>query len=170
MAQLFSLGFIAMTRQRLKKIFLIAAVILGGYVGLYFLDTVYGGYDPYYTSDGRHRYEGSLLMHDCIMWQPEYGSYYNEYRHDALGIFFYPLIQFDHRFIHQTRSVFDEDFGKWWESLKEADIHPIYRADYKRWIAVEKKYESALTAAKASGDTNEVRRIKKLIRDESNNK
>ena len=51
-------------------------------VGLYFIDAAFGGYDPYFTSDERSQYTSGLLMHDCIMWQPRFGSYYNEYRHD----------------------------------------------------------------------------------------
>ncbi len=158
-----------MSRQRRKKILLIAAAILGGYFGLYFLDAAIGGYDPYFTSDGRSRYSGGLLMHDCVMWQPRFGSYYNKYRHDFTGLAFYPLLWLDHRFIHKTHSISDDDFPKWWVSLADSDIHPIYRADYSRWKAVELKYEHDLDAAKARGDTNEVRRIRKLIRQESDN-
>jgi hypothetical protein len=158
-----------MLHKRRKKILLIAVTIVVGYVGLYFLDRTFGGYDPYFTSDGRSRYSGGLLMHDCLMWQPRFGSYYNEYRHDFVGLAFYPLLWLDHRFAHRTHSVIDDDFPKWWQSLADTDIHPIYRADYGRWRAVESKYEPALAAAKASGDTNEVRRIRKLIREESDN-
>jgi hypothetical protein len=122
---------------------------------------------PYYTSDGRSRYDGGMLVHDCIMWQPRFGSYYNEYRHDFIGIAFYPLLQLDHRCIHKTHSVGDDDFPKWWESLVATDIHPIYRADYRRWKAVGLKYQPAFDAAKARGDTNEVRRIRKLVKEES---
>jgi hypothetical protein len=158
-----------MPHKRRKKIFLIAAMIVVSYVGLYFLDAACGGYDPDFTSDGRSRYSGGLLMHDCIMWQPRFGCYYNEYRHDFVGLAFYPLLWLDHRFVHKTHSIADDDFSKWWQSVADADIHPIYRADYMRWRAVELKYEPALDAAKAHGDTNEVRRIRKLIREESDN-
>ena len=156
-----------MARERRKKMFLIAVVVLVGYVGLYFLDAAFGGYDPYFASDGRSQYSGGMLMHDCIMWQPRFGRYYNEYRHDFIGLASYPLFWLDHRFNHKTHSIADDDFPKWWEGLADADIHPIYRADYRRWKAVALKYEPEFAAAKASGDTNEVRRIQKLIREES---
>jgi hypothetical protein len=159
----------AMVRQPRKKMLLIAAVILIGYVGLYFLNAAGGGYDPYFTSDGRNRYSGGLLTHDCIMWQPRFGNYYNEYRHNFIGLAFYPLLWFDHRFIHPTHSITDKDFPKWWGSLTDADIHPIYRADYRRWQAVELKYGPILDAAKAHGDTNEVQWLRKLIREKSDN-
>jgi hypothetical protein len=165
-AQLSTLGFIDMARQIRKKIILIAVVILVGYFGLYFLDAAFGGYDPYFTSDGRSRYSSGLLMHDCIMWQPRFGSYYNEYRHDFIGLAFYPLLWIDGQFVHKTHSIADDSFPKWWESLKAADIHPLYRADYERWKAVDLKYQPMVDAAKARGDTNEVRRIRKLIRTE----
>jgi len=158
-----------MPHKHRKKIFLVAAAILVGYVGFYFLDTVLGGYDPYFTSDGRNRYSGGLPMNDCIMWQPRFGCYSNEYRHDFVGLLFYPLLWLDHHFIHKTHSIADADFPKWWEGLADADIHPDYRPDYKRWKAVALKYEPQLAAAKARSDTNEVRRIQKLIREKSDN-
>ncbi|MFO1477408.1 MAG: hypothetical protein U1F98_12230 [Verrucomicrobiota bacterium] len=150
-----------------KRLLMAGGILSASYLGLYMLDATLGGYDPNYTSDGRSRYTFGLLVHDCIMWQPRFGSYYNEYRHDFIGIAFYPLLQLDHRYIHKTHSVGDDDFPKWWESLADTDIHPIYRADYRRWKAVGLKYEPALDAARARGDTNEVRRIRKLIREES---
>lgn len=162
-------GFTDMSLKRRKKILLIAAMIFVGYVGLYFLDAAFGGYDPNFTSDGRSQYHGGLLMHDCIMWEPRFGSYYNESQHDFIGLTFYPLLWLDHRLIHATHSIADDDFQKWWKSLTDADIHPIYRADYRRWKAVELKYEPALDAAKARGDTNEIQRIGKLIQQESDN-
>jgi hypothetical protein len=158
-----------MPHKRRKKVFLIAVMIVVGYVGLYFLDAAFGGYDPHFTSDGRSRYSGGLLMHDCIMWQPRFGSYYNEYRHDFVGLAFYPLLWLDHRLVHKTHTIGDDAFPKWWESLADTDIHPTYRADYRRWKAVDLKYGPALDAAKTRGDTNEVRRIRKLIREESDN-
>ncbi len=142
-------------------------IALAVYFGLYLLDAAFGGYDPYYTSDGRLSYGGGILMHDCIMWQPSFGSYYNEYQHDFIGIAFYPLLQLDHRYIHKTHSVIDDDFPKWWESLAAMDIHPKYRNDYTRWKAAEAKYEPELKAAIARGDKAEAKRIRGLIREES---
>lgn len=119
---------------RRKKLFSIGGgILLAGYVGCYLLNAAFGGYDPHYTSDGRSRYEGSLFMHDCIMWQPRFGSYYNEYRHDFIGLVFYPLLQLDHRLFHKTHSIADDDFPKWWKGLTDADIHPAYRSDYQTW-------------------------------------
>jgi hypothetical protein len=152
---------------RTKRILMVGGVLLAVYFGLYFLNAAFGGYDPYYTSDGRSRYGAGLLVHDCIMWQPRFGSYYNEYRHDLIGIAFYPLLQLDHRFIHKTHSIGDDDFPKWWESLAATDLHPKYRSDYTRWKAVEAKYEPELEAAKARGDKAEAKRIRGLIREES---
>jgi hypothetical protein len=105
-------------------------ILLTAYVILYLVNAAFGGYDPYFTSDGRSRYGSGLLVHDCIMWQPRFGSYYNEYRFDLIGFAFYPLIQLDHRLMHKTHSIADDDFPKWWESVTVADIHPIYRSDY----------------------------------------
>src|SRR5678815_5488498 len=103
---------------RRKNIFLVAGgILLVGYFGLYLLNAAFGGYDPYYTSDGRRRYKVGILMHDCIMWQLKVGSYHNEYRHDFIGLVFYPLLQLDRRFIHRTHSLADKDFLKWWGSL-----------------------------------------------------
>jgi hypothetical protein len=152
---------------RIKRVLMAGGIILAAYFGLYFLNAAFGGYDPYYTSDGRSRYEGSLLMHDCIMWQPRFGSYYNEYRHDFGGIAFYPLLQLDHRYIHKTHSVADDDFPKWWESLAVTGIHTKCRNDYTRWKTVEAKYKPQLEAARARGDEAEAERIRSLIRAES---
>ena len=125
--------FVDMPHKRRKKIVLIAVGILVGYVSLYLLDAAFGGYDPNYTSDGRSRYSSGLLMHDCIMWQPRFGCYYNEYRHDFIGLAFYPLIQLDHRFVHKTHSLADNDLPLWWKSLTVTQIHPDYRSDYQSW-------------------------------------
>ena len=65
-------------------------------------------------------------MHDCIMWQPRFGSYYNPYRHDFICLVFYPLLELDHRFRHKTHSIADNDFPQWWASLTDSDIHPAY--------------------------------------------
>jgi hypothetical protein len=106
-------------------------------------------------------------MHDCIMWQPGYGSYYNEYRHDAIGLAFYPLLQFDHRYVHKTHAVYDDDYPKWVGSLAARDIHPQYRGAYMRLMERKAQYMPALDAAYARGDTNEARRIHKLIQEGS---
>jgi hypothetical protein len=107
-------------------------------------------------------------MHDCIMWQPRFGSYYNEYRHDFIGLVFYPLLQFDHRFLHKTHSLGEDDaFFQWTASLKPRDIHPTYRAYWIACKAIDSKYCPQLEAAKARGDTNEVRRIRAVIREEA---
>jgi hypothetical protein len=151
----------------LKRVLFVGGILLAVYCGLYFLNAAFGGYDPYFTSDGRSRYQGGMLMHDCIIWQPRFGSYYNEYQHDFIGLAIYPLLQFDHRYIHKTHSVADDDFPKWWENLAVGDIHPTYRSDYTRWKAVEAKYEPELQAAKARGDKTEAKRIRRLIREES---
>ena len=74
-----------------KTVLVRAGIILAGYVGLYLLNAVYGGYVPYYASDGRRRYDRTLLVHDCILWQPRFGTYYNAHRRDAIGLLFYPL-------------------------------------------------------------------------------
>jgi len=146
---------------------LIASAFFAAYIGLYFLDAAFGGYDPAFASDGRRRYPGGVLMHDCIIWQPRFGSYYNEYRHDFIGMAFYPLLQLDHRYIHKTHSVFDDDFPKWCGHLAATEIHPTYRSDYMRRRAVEAKYEPQLEAARARADKAEVERIRRLIREES---
>jgi hypothetical protein len=118
-------------------------LVLGGillaYFGLYLLNAMFGGYDPHYTSDGRSRYGSGLLMHDCIMWQPRFGSYYNEYRFNFIGLVFYPVLQLDHRFIHRTHSVADDDFAKWLASVTDSDIHPAYRQDWQSWKTEKKK-------------------------------
>jgi hypothetical protein len=156
-----------MSRALRKRVLLTGGIFLAVYFVLYFLNAAFGGYDPYYTSDGRSRYGGGMLMHDCIMWQPRFGSYHNEYRHDFIGLAFYPLLQLDHRFIHKTHSIGDDDFPKWWESLAVGDIHPSYRSDFARWRAVAAKYEPELVAATARGDKAEAKRIRSLIRAES---
>jgi hypothetical protein len=104
-----------------------------GYVVLYALDAALGGYDPHYTSDGRNQYTSGLLVHDCIMWQPRFGCYYNDYRYDAIGIAFYPLIRLDRDFVHKTHRIADADFPKWCESLTDNQIHPNYRSDWQSW-------------------------------------
>ena len=158
-----------MLRILQKRVLLVGGILLAVYFGLYFLNAAFGGYDPYYTSDGRNRYGGGMLVHDCIMWQPRFGAYYNEYRHDFVGIAFYPILQLDHLYVHKTHSVGDNDFPKWWESLVAADIHPKYRSDYERWKAVDLKYKSALETAIDRSDTAEAKRIRKAMRDEENN-
>src|SRR4051794_41963955 len=122
-----------MSRFLRKRGLLVGVVLPAAYFGLYLLNATFGGYDPYYTSDGRSRYPGGLLMHDCIMWQPRFGNYYNEYRHDFGGLTFYPLLWIDGQLVHKTHSIADDSFPKWWESLTAADIHPRYRADFVRW-------------------------------------
>jgi hypothetical protein len=122
---------------RIKRVLVAGGILLIAYLGVYFLNAAFGGYDPYYTSDGRRRYESGLLLHDCIMWQPRLGSYYNEYRYDLIGIAFYPLLQLDHHYIHKTHSTFDDDFAKWSESMTATDIHPKYRREYVKWKVVE---------------------------------
>ena len=122
-----------MSRILRKRVLLVGGILLAAYFGLYLPDAAFGGYDPHYSSDGRSRYTAGLLVHDCIMWQPRFGCYYNEYNHDFGGLVFYPLIQLDHRFIHKTHSVGDDDFPKWWESLTDAQIHPSYRSEYDSW-------------------------------------
>jgi hypothetical protein len=103
---------------RRKKSLLVSGGILAGYFVLYLVNAAFGGYDPHYTSDGRSRYDSGLLMHDCIMWQPRFGYYYNEYRFSVIGVLFYPLLQLDRRFIHGTHSVLDGDFPKWVTSVQ----------------------------------------------------
>ena len=127
----------AMSRILRKRVWLVGGILLGAYVGVYLLDAAFGGYDPHYASDGRSRYGGALLAHDCIMWQPRFGSYYNADDHDFLGIVFFPLLQLDHRYFHRTHAVGDDDFGKWWGSLTLAKIHPGYRADFESWKKVK---------------------------------
>jgi len=152
-----------------KRFLLIGGILLAAYFGMYLLDAAFGGYDPNYTSDGRLRYGSGMLVHDCVMWQPRFGSYYNEYRHDFVGIIFYPLLQLDHRYIHKTHSIWDVDFPKWWESVVVADIHPEYRSDYTRWNSVTAKYDPEIEAAKSRGDTAEAKRLQKVMREEMNN-
>jgi hypothetical protein len=118
---------------RKRRLVLVSGTLLASYLGLYLFDAAFGGYDPHYNSDGRSRYTFGLLVHDCIMWQPRIGCYYNEYKHDSVGIIFYPLIQLDHSFFHKTHSLADGDFPKWWESLTDAQIHPTYRGEYQSW-------------------------------------
>src|SRR5262249_44486038 len=122
------LGFMCGARH--KRAILVAGGILATYFGLYFLNAVFGGYDPHYTSDGRNQYGSGLLMHDCIMWQPRFGYYYNEYRFNLIGLLCYPLLQLDQRFVHRTHSVGDGDFPKWLASVTDSDIHPVYRKDW----------------------------------------
>jgi hypothetical protein len=116
-----------------RRLLIGSGIFAAAYVVLYFINAGFGGYDPYYTSDGRRRYDGGPLVHDCLMWQPRFGSYYNEGRHDLVGLTFYPLLQLDHRFIHKTHSIADGDFLNWWASVTVADIHPRYRSDYLSW-------------------------------------
>ncbi len=126
--------------RRHKKLFLIGGgMFLAAYLGLYVVNAAFGGYDPYYTSDGRRRYESGLLMHDCIMWQPRFGYYYNVYRHDFVGLVFCPLLRLDHRYIHKTHSIADDDFPNWWAGVTEADIHPANRSDFQSWGMEEPK-------------------------------
>jgi hypothetical protein len=156
----------SMTRRK-KLLWIGCGGVPVAYVLLYLLNAAFGGYDPHWTSDGRWRYESGLLMHDCIMWQPRFGSYYNEYRHDLLGLAFYPLLQLDQRYIHKTHSLEEDDsFVKWVNSLTDADIHPLYRADYRRAKAIETKYRPQLEAARTRGDKAEAKRIRSLIREE----
>lgn len=112
---------------------------LAAYVILYLVDAAFGGYDPYYSSDGRSRYGKGLLVHDCIIWQPRLGSYYNRYRHDFIGLAFYPLVQLDHDFMHRTHSISDDDFPKWWGTVTAANIHPLYRSAYLSWRTQSQK-------------------------------
>ena len=160
-------GIVFLITSRPTACAMTAGCLLIGYVALYSLDAAFGGYDPYFTSDGRLSYRGVILVHNCIMWQPRLGSYYNEYRHDFIGVAFYPLLQLDRRCIHRTHSIGDNDFPKWWKSLAATDIHPEYRSDYTWWKAVEAKYTPALESAKARGDKAEAKRIRGLIRKES---
>ena len=153
---------------RIKRASIVVGILLAVYFFLYLLNSAAGGYDPHYTSDDRNRYGGGMLAHDCIMWQPRFGSYYNAYRHDFIGIAFYPLLQLDHLYIHKTHSIRDDDFPKWWESLLAADIHPKYRGDYERWKVIDLKYKPALEAAYARGDTAEAKQIRKAMREEEN--
>ena len=153
---------------RTKRILLAGGTMLAVYFGFYFLNAAFDGYDPYYTSDGRSRYGGGMLMHDCLMWQPRLGSYYNEYRCDFIGLAFYPLLQLDHRYLHKTHSVGDADFAKWWESLTVADIHPKNRSDFASSKAIAAKYRPELDAATVRGDKAEASRIRRLIHAESN--
>lgn len=155
--------------RRKKRLLIGGGISFATYVALYLINTALGGYDPYYTSDGRNRYNSGLLVHDCIMWQPRFGTYYNEYRRDALGLAFSPLMRLDQRYFHRTHSMLDDDFQRWWLSLTDSDIHPRYRADYRRWKAVAAKYQEALTAAEKRGNTKEVHRILDLIQEESDN-
>jgi len=101
------------------------------------------------------------------MWQPRFGSYYNEYRHDFLGLVFYPLLRLDQRYFHKTHSIADDDFFKWAASLTAKDIHPDCRSYWSKCKAIDLKYEPELAAAKARGDTNEVRRIRTAIHEET---
>jgi hypothetical protein len=117
---------------RLRRILVGAGVIVGGYIFTYLVNGLFGGYDPFYTSDGRRGYTGSLLSHDCIMWQPRFGSYYNKSRHDGIGLFFYPLLRLDQRLVHKTHCVWDDGFDSWSASLSEGDIHPKHREAYRR--------------------------------------
>ena len=121
------------TSHRIRVALISSVVILGVYIGLGVLNASFGGYDPYYSSDGRSRYRSGLLMHDCIIWQPRFGSYYNQYRHDVLGLLFYPLIRLNQQLVHPTHSVFDSDFPQWWRGVRVSDIHPDYRSDFARW-------------------------------------
>ena len=123
-----------MAHPRTKKILQIAGIVLASYVGLYVLDTAFGGYDPYPTSDGRDRYTSGLLVHDCIMWQPRFGSYCNEYRHDLGGTIFYPFIQLDQQFVHKTHCLADKDFWEWQAHLPLEQVHPAYRSAMREQI------------------------------------
>jgi hypothetical protein len=157
-----------MRMSRRKKLLVIGCGVFPvTYLLLYVINAAFGGYDPDFTSDGRSRYDGGLLMHDCIMWQPRFGSYYNEYRHDLIGLVFYPLLQLDHRYIHKTQSIADDDFFQWTASLTPRDIHPAYRAYWIACKAIDSKYQPQLAEAKAQGDTNEVRRIRSVMNEET---
>jgi hypothetical protein len=49
-----------MTSERRKKIFKKAVGIsLAVYMGLYVINSLFGGYDPHYNSDGWSRYRGN---------------------------------------------------------------------------------------------------------------
>jgi len=127
-----NVGFDMRILRRRTKVLLGLAMIPCGYVLSYMVNTHLGGYDPFFTSDGRRSYSNSMLAHDCIMWQPRFGSYYSQYRRDALGLIFYPLLRLDHGYVHRTHSVWDADFDAWSVSLAARDVHPNHREAYRR--------------------------------------
>ena len=128
-----------MKSERRKTILKKAVGIsLAVYVGLYVFNSLFGGYDPHYNSDGWSRYRkesgnrhDAQLNYNCIMWQPMFGCYYNAHQHDFLGLTFYPLIRVDQYFVHMTHTVADEDFIDWWKGTTAADIHPAFCRDFE---------------------------------------
>ena len=129
-----------MTSEKRKTILKrTVGILLAVYVGLYVVNSLFGGYDPHYNNDGWSRYRsepwnkhGDELNHHCIMWQPRFGCYYNAHQHDLVGLAFYPLIRVDQHFIHVTHTVADEDFTDWWKSTTAVDIHPAFQQDFER--------------------------------------
>ena len=62
-----------------------------------------------------------------IRWQPYIGMDVKD-SSDWLAIINKPLMILDRKFFHKSRLVVADEFLQWLESLKDDEVHPIFRA------------------------------------------
>ncbi len=99
------------------------------YVSTFALNSCWGGYWLKPERDGHDRWSIGLSMHTAFLWQPFVG-YWSPYRSDWIGMFFFPAVRLDRRFIHPTHYATDPDFESWVLALNAAAVHPDWRNQY----------------------------------------
>lgn len=66
---------------------------------------------------------GEMLV---IQWQPYVGMDVKD-SPDWLAVINKPLMMLDRKYFHESHLVIDDKFLQWLESLKDDEVHPIFR-------------------------------------------
>lgn len=113
------------------KILLGTVALLSGYVALYLVNSLAGGYWLQPVRDGKHLMPlTGFSAHDAVQWQPRLG-YVEKYQKDRMGTFFYPLLRMDQCFWHRTRYVSNTDDFYWiTRTMPSSKVHPAFRAEF----------------------------------------
>jgi hypothetical protein len=102
---------------RKLSLFVVLTILL--YTGVYIVNSYFGGYWPVPVAGNYEWAQSGWPLHTAILWQPHFG-YADRFNRSALGYIFYPAIECDRRFFHNTLDVFDDAI---W--APETKWHPI---------------------------------------------
>ena len=123
-------------RKELRKFILGLLTGLSIYVGIYLLNSFFGGYWLIPERDGRDKYTFGLSITDAILWQPRFG--HESLGHwDYIGAAFQPAIKLDRKLFHPTLYFLDENFDHRVTNLPASQIHPYWHEEFLKKVAVE---------------------------------